>query len=193
MSSLIEHIENGTALDRIRATYYDRKLSVHLSEKDKAYAEKLSQISEWWLEFKSDIATERMIMDKYEGTDRRRAWEWLQDAKTLYAIGRKFDPIVELAIQKLWIERTFELSETEKDPKMRKAALDANERYIEMQIKLAEKNKQVAFNVFITLHMDYREFMSEEQYAEAKAELGEIKQRAHKKFKGYEDAEFIEE
>lgn len=191
-SKLLKNLENGTMLDYINA-YYRHGEKVFIDDETMKHLEMLEYIRDLWLVDKDEVTVRNKIVTMYNISN-SQAHNYIQDAKLIWALSQRFNYTFELAIQKERIERAFAMGFSNKDAKLLKSAFEANEKWMEMSRKDAERNKpQAEKNISIVFHMDFTQFMSPEQMETAKARIIEIKEKARKKFKDFEEAEIINE
>lgn len=193
VSKLVQSIEQGTALDRIKDFYRRGEVKAPLSVEDEEYLEKIEWIRDLWLEHKAEAMVSNLVINKWPEISKRQAYNWIDDAKAIWALSQKFDYTYELAVQKMRIEKSFEMAITNEDPKMMKAALDANAQWLELARKDAERNRpEASMSITFLFHMDFSAWMSKEQFESDKQELEKLRELANKKYKYVEDAEFID-
>lgn len=186
ISKALQKLEDGSYFDRIVdfVRYGEKKA---LNGDDKLIFERIERIKDILIHYKDTSYVVRIIRNEpdFKELSTAQLYNYVNDAKVLYALFEKFNLHYELMLQKSWIDKTLRIAEEEKDARMMKAGLDENRKWILMMDEEQRRSqvKEERSYTFI-FHMDFKQIgVTDEVMAEWTGELNEIKRLARQKYK----------
>lgn len=156
---------------------------VRLSEEEKLIFERIERTKDTWLHHKKD-STVISIIKKEFGISPAQAYNYLADAKAMYALFVSFNPMAELMLRKERIDKAFELAES--DPKgygrLYGNALEALRQWeLDMKAEIERQKPQEDKNIQFVYHMDFTQLgITPELMAEWKQRMQQLKFKARR-------------
>ena len=184
-SRALSKLEDGSYFDRITEfiRYGETK---PLNEDDKLIFERIEYTKNLLLQHKDQALVIQILRreDMFKGLKLAQLYNYVADAKALYALFELFNTSYELLIQKERIDRAFKLAEEWQDSKLYASAMDENRKWIEEMRKeqlrtVTDEDKPYTF----VFHMDFTQIgVTHQEMDEWTAEVQEIKRKARLKF-----------
>jgi len=149
-SKIIAQLADGTYYDRI-VGHLRHGDKLPLSEDDKEIFARIERTKDLWLDKKDDRLVVNLIKDEFN-LSQTQAYNYLNDAKSIYTLFISFNPMTELMLLKERIDKAFELAETNPKAygKLYGQALISQSQWIkdmaeEIQRNKPEERKQFVF------------------------------------------------
>lgn len=192
----------------LEGSYYDNIVAyirfgdkVTLCDEHKEIFRRIERAEALWLHHKDDRMVVKLLMREMKDENgrelsQRQAYNYLNDAKSLFVLMDSFDEVAELLILKQRINKAFDLAESDGKAygKLYGSALMSYQEWIE-RMRLAKERLKPDEPKVIThiYHTDWRELVDEPTMQTWKEEMKVIKQQARSKYKSEVKAEEIKD
>ena len=186
---------DGSAYDRI-AIYMRYPEKHKLDAEDQVIFQRVERAKDLWLQHKEDRLVVNMIIQEF-CVSQASAYNYLSDAKNIFALFTSFNPMAELMLLKERIEKAFSLAE--KNPKeygkLYQAAMLAYSEWIkDMRYELERQKPEQDKEIHYHFHTDWSKLpgVTPELMADWNKEFDIMEAKARKKFKLTEEPTDVE-
>lgn len=194
-SKAIKALMDGGYYGRVEAYLrYDKKAP--LNDDDKIIFDRIERTKELWLQHKEDRMVINLIRDEFE-LSQAQAYNYLNDAKSIYALFISYNEMTELILLKERIDKGYKLAE--EDPKafgrLYGVCLEMELKWNEAMNEAMERNKpKEEKSLIIIYHSEWKKLpgLTEEHLQEWDKEFDQLELKSRSKFKFVEDVEFTE-